>query len=42
MTTAELPYELIEAKLAPPALRVDTVVEDGADRPRCARRRLAR
>ena len=27
MTTAELPYELIEAKLAPPALRVDTVVK---------------
>ena len=26
-TTAELPYELIEAKLAPPALRVDTVVK---------------
>ena len=27
MTTAELPYDLIEAKLAPPALRVDTVVK---------------
>ena len=27
MTTTELPYELIEAKLAPPALRVDTVVK---------------
>src|SRR5687768_5499075 len=25
MTTAELPYELIEAKLAPPELRLDTV-----------------
>ena len=27
MTTAELPYELIEAKLAPPELRVGTVVK---------------
>ena len=27
MTTAELPYELIEAKLAPPPLRVDTVAK---------------
>jgi len=27
MTTAELPYELIEAKLSPPALRADTVVK---------------
>ena len=40
MPSAELPYQLIEAKLAPPALRVDTVVKtDLIDRLRASRAR---
>ena len=40
MATAELPFDLIEAKLAPPALRVDTVVKSELiDRLRASRAR---
>ena len=36
MATAELPFDLIEAKLAPPALRVDTVTKAGLIDDLCA------
>src|SRR5512132_877945 len=41
MATAELPFDLIEAKLAPPALRADTVVKSELIDRLCASRARA-